>query len=46
MYDKDIEFLIYFKNYVMFIKDKIFFYIDYGDFYINVRVGELFVFIF
>lgn len=46
MYDKDIEFLIYFKDYVMFIKDKIFFYIDYGDFYINVRVGELFVFIF
>ncbi|MBM0630548.1 SH3 domain-containing protein [Helicobacter pylori] len=45
MRDKDIELLTKLKNYVMPIKDKIPLYTDYGDFYTNARVGELFTLI-
>ncbi|WQW76653.1 SH3 domain-containing protein [Helicobacter pylori] len=45
MRDKDIELLTHLKNYVMPIKDKIPLYTNYGDFYTNARVGELFVLI-
>ncbi|WP_187850770.1 SH3 domain-containing protein [Helicobacter pylori] len=45
MRDKDIELLTQLKNYVMPIKDKIPLYTDYGDFYTNARVGELFALI-
>ncbi|WQS94890.1 SH3 domain-containing protein [Helicobacter pylori] len=45
MHDKDIELLIHLKDYVMPIKDKIPLYTDYGDFYTNARVGELFALI-
>ncbi len=45
MRDKDIEFLTKLKNYVMPIKDKIPLYTDYGDFYTDARVGELFALI-
>ncbi|EMH33671.1 NlpC/P60 family protein [Helicobacter pylori GAM80Ai] len=45
MHDKDIELLTKIKNYVMPIKDKIPLYTDYGDFYTNARVGELFALI-
>ncbi|MFA4813360.1 SH3 domain-containing protein, partial [Helicobacter pylori] len=45
MRDKDIELLTHLKNYVMPIKDKIPLYTDYGDFYTNARVGELFALI-
>ncbi len=45
MHDKDIELLTKLKNYVMPIKDKIPLYTDYGDFYTNARVGELFALI-
>ncbi|MGN8427399.1 SH3 domain-containing protein [Helicobacter pylori] len=45
MRDKDIELLTKLKNYVMPIKDKIPLYTDYGDFYTNARVGELFALI-
>ncbi|GAA7644762.1 SH3 domain-containing C40 family peptidase [Helicobacter pylori] len=43
--DKDIELLTKLKNYVMPIKDKIPLYTDYGDFYTDARVGELFALI-
>ncbi len=45
MRNKDIELLTKLKNYVMPIKDKIPLYTDYGDFYTNARVGELFALI-
>lgn len=45
MCDKDIELLTKLKSYVMPIKDKIPLYTDYGDFYTNARVGELFALI-
>lgn len=45
MRDKDIELLTKIKNYVMPIKDKIPLYTDYGDFYTNARVSELFALI-
>ncbi|MFP6242225.1 SH3 domain-containing protein [Helicobacter pylori] len=45
MRDKDIEFLTHLKDYVMPIKDKIPLYTDYGGFYTNARVGELFALI-
>ncbi|WQZ56225.1 SH3 domain-containing protein [Helicobacter pylori] len=45
MHDKDIELLTKIKNYVMPIKDKIPLYTDYGDFYTDARVGELFALI-
>ncbi|WQR72846.1 SH3 domain-containing protein [Helicobacter pylori] len=45
MHDKDIELLTKLKNYVMPIKDKIPLYTDYGGFYTNARVGELFALI-
>ncbi|WRE98647.1 SH3 domain-containing protein [Helicobacter pylori] len=45
MHDKDIELLTHLKNYVMPIKDKIPLYTDYGGFYTNARVGELFALI-
>ncbi len=45
MHDKDIELLTHLKDYVMPIKDKIPLYTDYGDFYTNARVGELFALI-
>ncbi|MDU9787441.1 NlpC/P60 family protein [Helicobacter pylori] len=45
MRDKDIELLTHLKDYVMPIKDKIPLYTDYGDFYTNARVGELFALI-
>ncbi|WP_187897994.1 SH3 domain-containing C40 family peptidase [Helicobacter pylori] len=45
MRDKDIELLTKIKNYVMPIRDKIPLYTDYGDFYTNARVGELFALI-
>lgn len=45
MRDKDIELLTKLKNYVMPIRDKIPLYTDYGDFYTNARVGELFALI-
>ncbi|GAA7662439.1 SH3 domain-containing C40 family peptidase [Helicobacter pylori] len=45
MHGKDIELLTKLKNYVMPIKDKIPLYTDYGDFYTNARVGELFALI-
>ncbi|PDW20378.1 hypothetical protein BB477_05185 [Helicobacter pylori] len=45
MRDKDIELLTKLKNYVMPIKDKIPLYTDYGDFYTDARVGELFTLI-
>ncbi|MGL2386197.1 SH3 domain-containing protein [Helicobacter pylori] len=45
MRDKDIELLTKLKNYVMPIKDKIPLYTDYGDFYTDARVGELFALI-
>ncbi|RVZ97472.1 SH3 domain-containing protein [Helicobacter pylori] len=45
MRDKDIELLTHLKNYVMPIKDKIPLYTDYGDFYTDARVGELFALI-
>ncbi|WP_367701795.1 SH3 domain-containing C40 family peptidase [Helicobacter pylori] len=45
MRDKDIELLTKIKNYVMPIKDKIPLYTDYGDFYTDARVGELFALI-
>ncbi|MCQ2919992.1 SH3 domain-containing protein [Helicobacter pylori] len=45
MRDKDIELLTKLKNYVMPIKDKIPLYTEYGDFYTNARVGELFALI-
>ncbi|WP_181325633.1 SH3 domain-containing C40 family peptidase [Helicobacter pylori] len=45
MRDKDIELLTHLKNYVMPIKDKIPLYTNYGDFYTNARVGELFALI-
>ncbi len=45
MRDKDIELLTKLKSYVMPIKDKIPLYTDYGDFYTNARVGELFALI-
>ncbi|WQR71963.1 SH3 domain-containing protein [Helicobacter pylori] len=45
MHDKDIELLTKLKNYVMPIKDKIPLYTDYGDFYTDARVGELFALI-
>ncbi|WP_367703458.1 SH3 domain-containing C40 family peptidase [Helicobacter pylori] len=45
MHDKDIELLTKIKNYVMPIKDKIPLYTDYGGFYTNARVGELFALI-
>ncbi len=43
--DKDIELLTHLKDYVMPIKDKIPLYTDYGGFYTNARVGELFALI-
>lgn len=45
MRDKDIELLTKLKNYVMPIKDKIPLYTDYGGFYTDARVGELFALI-
>ncbi|GAA9338164.1 SH3 domain-containing C40 family peptidase [Helicobacter pylori] len=45
MRDKDIELLTELKDYVMPIKDKIPLYTDYGDFYTDARVGELFALI-
>ncbi len=45
MRDKDIELLTHLKDYVMPIKDKIPLYTDYGGFYTNARVGELFALI-
>ncbi|GAA7739249.1 SH3 domain-containing C40 family peptidase [Helicobacter pylori] len=45
MHDKDIELLTKLKDYVMPTKDKIPLYTDYGDFYTNARVGELFALI-
>ncbi|GAA7180587.1 SH3 domain-containing C40 family peptidase [Helicobacter pylori] len=45
MHDKDIELLTKIKNYVVPIKDKIPLYTDYGDFYTDARVGELFALI-
>ncbi|EQD90307.1 hypothetical protein L934_07210 [Helicobacter pylori PZ5080] len=45
MHDKDIELLTKIKNYVMPIKDKIPLYTDYGDFYTQAKVGELFALI-
>ncbi|GAA8541845.1 SH3 domain-containing C40 family peptidase [Helicobacter pylori] len=45
MHDKDIELLTKIKNYVMPIKDKIPLYTDYGDFYTDARMGELFALI-
>ncbi|WP_120851274.1 SH3 domain-containing protein [Helicobacter pylori] len=45
MRDKEIELLTKLKNYVMPIRDKIPLYTDYGDFYTNARVGELFALI-
>ncbi|MCQ2700914.1 SH3 domain-containing protein [Helicobacter pylori] len=45
MRDKDIELLTKLKSYVMPIKDKIPLYTDYGDFYTDARVGELFALI-
>lgn len=45
MRDKDIELLTHLKDYVMPIKDKIPLYTDYGDFYTDARVGELFALI-
>ncbi|MCQ2750213.1 SH3 domain-containing protein [Helicobacter pylori] len=45
MRDKDIELLTKLKSYVMPIRDKIPLYTDYGDFYTNARVGELFALI-
>ncbi|PUD43322.1 hypothetical protein C2R67_03580 [Helicobacter pylori] len=45
MHDKDIELLTHLKDYVMPIKDKIPLYTDYGGFYTNARVGELFALI-
>ncbi|WQS29040.1 SH3 domain-containing protein [Helicobacter pylori] len=45
MHDKDIELLTHLKDYVMSIKDKIPLYTDYGNFYTNARVGELFALI-
>ncbi|WP_187901200.1 SH3 domain-containing protein [Helicobacter pylori] len=45
MHNKDIELLTHLKNYVMPIKDKIPLYTDYGDFYTDARVGELFALI-
>ncbi|PDW32114.1 hypothetical protein BB452_07415 [Helicobacter pylori] len=45
MHDKDIELLTKLKNYVMPIKDKIPLYTDYGVFYTDARVGELFALI-
>ncbi|MGL2637748.1 SH3 domain-containing protein [Helicobacter pylori] len=45
MHDKDIELLTKLKNYVMPIKDKIPLYTEYGDFYTDARVGELFALI-
>ncbi|MFB1302074.1 SH3 domain-containing C40 family peptidase [Helicobacter pylori] len=45
MRNKDIELLTHLKNYVMPIKDKIPLYTDYGGFYTNARVGELFALI-
>lgn len=45
MHDKDIELLTHLKDYVMPIKDKIPLYTDYGGFYTNARVGELFTLI-
>ncbi|WRB91576.1 SH3 domain-containing protein [Helicobacter pylori] len=45
MHDKDIELLTHLKDYVMPIKDKIPLYTDYGGFYTDARVGELFALI-
>ncbi|WQU98332.1 SH3 domain-containing protein [Helicobacter pylori] len=45
MHDRDIELLTQLKDYVMPIKDKIPLYTDYGDFYTQARVGELFALI-
>ncbi|MGN8295774.1 SH3 domain-containing protein [Helicobacter pylori] len=45
MRDKDIELLTHLKDYVMPIKDKLPLYTDYGGFYTNARVGELFALI-
>ncbi len=45
MHDKDIDLLTHLKDYVMPIKDKIPLYTDYGGFYTNARVGELFALI-
>ncbi|WQT02026.1 SH3 domain-containing protein [Helicobacter pylori] len=45
MRNKDIELLTHLKDYVMPIKDKIPLYTDYGNFYTNARVGELFTLI-
>ncbi|MGL2883507.1 SH3 domain-containing protein [Helicobacter pylori] len=45
MHDKDIELLTKLKDYVMPIKDKIPLYTDYGGFYTDARVGELFALI-
>ncbi|MCQ2837135.1 SH3 domain-containing protein [Helicobacter pylori] len=45
MRDKDIELLTKLKNYVMPIRDKIPLYTEYGDFYTDARVGELFALI-
>ncbi|WP_217612703.1 SH3 domain-containing C40 family peptidase [Helicobacter pylori] len=45
IHDKDIELLTHLKDYVMPIKDKIPLYTDYGGFYTNARVGELFALI-
>ncbi len=45
MHNKDIELLTKLKNYVMPIRDKIPLYTDYGDFYTDARVGELFALI-
>ncbi|MCQ2654240.1 SH3 domain-containing protein [Helicobacter pylori] len=45
MRNKDIELLTKLKSYVMPIKDKIPLYTDYGDFYTDARVGELFALI-
>ncbi|WP_104744330.1 C40 family peptidase [Helicobacter acinonychis] len=42
MRDKDIKFLTQLKNYVMPIRDKIPLYTEYGNFYTQARVGELF----
>ncbi|WP_104748686.1 SH3 domain-containing C40 family peptidase [Helicobacter cetorum] len=42
MHDKDIEFLTQLKDYVMPKSDKIPLYDDYGHFYTQARIGELF----
>ncbi|AFI05720.1 SH3 domain-containing C40 family peptidase [Helicobacter cetorum] len=45
MHHKDIELLTQLKDYVMPISDKIPLYTDYGNFYTQARVGELFTLI-